>query len=99
MDAPNIAMAMPPRLTQVTGFFRSRRETEITAILLVTLATAYVSEVTSLRRVKARMFCSQWRPPSRTRRRLISALSSGMILTASAKSQTGKNMTDAIRPS
>ena len=99
VDQPKIAMAMPPRLTQVTGFLRSRRETEITAILLVTLATAYVREVTSLRRVKARMFWSQWRPPSTMRRRPISVLSSGMTLTASAKSQTGKNMTDAIRPS
>ena len=54
-----MAIAMPPMFTQVTGFLRSKRDTEITAILLVTLATAYVSEVTSLSRVKARMFCSQ----------------------------------------
>ena len=78
-----MAINMPPRLVAVTGFFRSKRDTEITAILLVTLATAYVSGVTSFRRVKARMFCIQWRQPSTNRRVRISEFSSEGILGAS----------------
>ena len=35
VDPPNIAMAMPPRLTQVTGFLRSRREKMIMVMMMM----------------------------------------------------------------
>ena len=70
-------------LVEVTGFFSKRRDTVITAILLVTLATAYVRGVTSLRRVKARMFCSQCRAPSTASNTNTSELTSLGILGAS----------------
>ena len=78
-----MARNMPPRLVAVTGFFRSSKDTEMTAILFVTFATAYVRGVTSFSRVKARMFCIQWRQPSTSRRVRISELSSDGILGAS----------------
>ena len=39
-DSPTIAIIIPPRFVAVTGFLSNKRETEMTAILLVTLATA-----------------------------------------------------------
>ena len=82
------AMSIPPTFVAVTGFFSSRSDTEMTAILFVTFATAYVRGVTSLSKVKASMFCSQWRAPSTTSSPSTSVFSWAGMLGASTSSQT-----------
>ena len=94
-DLPSTAISIPPMLVTVTGFFSSSRDTLITAILLVTLATAYVSGVTILRRVKARRFCSQWRTPSTNNSSEISLVSSLGILGASTCRHDGQVRSDS----